>query len=489
MTSVNYGSNFDPVRFVSGIIDAVLANKSVCPRAPELLVESPEELGTGFAGEDALGCFLRLLGMPAIRDDSRIAQKPDQIRPSLLDQDGTLNYFKKTELGAVFASGLATIDERAAIAGAKQTPENYADMIEEPLSPSASVVQTGRKPLLVPPVVDAAIPIFPLSKRTAPLFNDGDAITPDGKRRLSRSFIEHVVYMRTKVFSGDQSDLVNQISELIEKATNNEELAQKLPRQFTLIEKAVVEKILQAMIDCSSKYVAAVASAKKLSAEVAFTIAPIENPEQRSITPLSSDPKIGVTTTVGAKIAKINQALAVQQRLLITLPTEAVNRSDKIRRIEDEIRVTNVKPDVFVSSFVDLLSFERESLERELESAKNEEREKIMQLEKVKRDLIFYTGEFTGLSVFDALAIFYALFTIDIKFVLGLINNDGKNRLKKDKFFKTNQATDGVETDSSATNLIDSTATPEESLKQLSDQIRVAFQLIEFFSSEAKTRN
>ena len=487
------GNDFDPVKFCTSILDTVFANLSQCPRVPQILVTSPEDVGTGEAGESAPNCFLRLLGMPAVRDESEISFNPTKAgdRSEFLthiSQSSTLNYFTQSSFGSRFGEALQATIDRGFFAGKKQTAADYQEMIENPLPISESLTASGRRPKLLPPSVDASVPIFPLSRRVAPSFNSGDFFVSGGRKRLSRPFIEHVIYMRTKVFSGGgDPELVRQISELIEAETGDEELAAKLPSAFTEVERSIVEKFLQAMRQSAKKYAEVLALAKKLQAEVAFETAPVSNPEQRSITPLSSNPEIGVTTSIGAKIQILNKVLAAENAFLVSLPTESVNRADRIRRIEDEIPAQNIKADVFVSEFVDLLGFERASLEEELAQAKQEERAKIMQVEQVKRDLMFYTGEFVGLSIFDVLCIFYAMFTVELRFLIGLLNNDAKERLKSDPFFKTNQASSNVSQDSSAANLIDATAALPESLTKFEEQVKVAFQLSEFFFSEASS--
>lgn len=494
--SFGVGSDFDPIRLASGILETVANYSSDIGSIPNLLVISPEEVGTGQAGEDRMNCFLRLIGFPAIRDEAKIdASRNEQNISggkttflSYVGQSQTLNYVRRSDFGAGFSSALTAVDERGQLLRQKQTPAAYTEMISGPLDVDASISDLGRKAQIVPPVVDAAIPVFPIAKRVAPIFFSGDFLTPDGRSRLSRPFIEHIIYMRMKVFSGAKSELVEQISKLIEKETGDAELAADLPSQFTKIEQLIVEKFIQAIRQSAQKYAAVVAKAKLLASQVAFEVAPVSNPEQRSITPLSSNPEIGITTTsIGAKIQKINEALAEQQSLMISLPTESISRDDRIRRIEDEIVLTNVRADVFVSEFVDLLGFERKSLEAELETAKAEERAKIMELEQVKRDLLFYTGEFTGLSIFDVLCVLYALFTVELKYVIGLLNKSAQDRLKSDKYFKTNQAGDSVQQTSSASNLIDATATMAESIDAVSGQIINAFKLARFFADEART--
>lgn len=489
------GADFDPIQLATSVMDTVSAHLSDCGRFPELLVTSPEELGAGQGGESRLNCFYRLLGFPATREEPKIVQRPETIiggQTSFFDfvtQGDTLNYVTKGAIGARFSEAIAAAAERAAFSGKKQTPADYAIMIQDPLAISSSLTATGRRPVLFPPIVDASVSVFPLAHRVAPLFNNGDFLISGGRRRLSRPFIEHAIYMRTKVFSGGaEATLVKQISDLIKKQTGDEALAAQLPGQFTQVEKSIVEKFIQALRQSAKGYAVSLGLAKKLQSEVAFEAAPVNNPNQRSISPLSSDPTIGVTiTSLGAKIQELSKELARQQSFMISLPTEAVNRADRIRRIEDEIALSNVKADVFVSEFVDLLGFERSRLEAEMAELKQEERAKITQVEQVKRDLMFYTGEFTGLSIFDILCTFYGIFTVELKFLIGLLNEGAKDRLKKDPFFKTNQIGTGLQQDSSAATLIDASATLEESLEKFQSQVEAGFRLAEFFFSEASS--
>ena len=490
------GDDFDPIAFASQIMQTVEGYRSKSGPVSDQIVTSPLQTGAGTAGEDRLNCFYRLIGLPAVRADTLLAlegtedfEKPeaDQLYIRAVSQGGTLNLFKLSHLGLDQASTSQDLQKRSQLANRKQLPIDYQTMFTNPVAISESITgAAGRKPMATPPIVDATIPVFPLNRRVAPAFNDGDFIPLGSQTRLSRPFLEHIIYMRTKVFSGATTELVDQIKKNIIKETGKDNLAQHLPNEFTKIGAAIVRKFVQAFKKSSANYREASGKANELMAKVAFVAIPTSDSSQRSLIPISGSQDVGAEaiagTELGDRIAQLNERMATQDSLIISLPIESINRSDRIRRIEDEIQISNIKDDVFISAFVEIISSERKKLQGELDQARQEEQGKIMELEQVKQELMLYTGEFVGLSIFDVLCVLYALFTIEMRFLLGLLNEDAKTRLKSDEFFKSNQSDPGsTSTTVAAVDLIGSSAKADESLAVLQSQIEAAFDLVESF--------
>jgi len=487
------GNEFDPIEFLTSLLKTIDANRSTIPPDYDRVITSPAQTGTTPQSENRLNVFYRLLGLPATRAKSNLTadelgansaqltqQQAKQLSFQKISQDSTLNLFLASDSGSAsfFANAAAELKSRTEKLSRKQTADDYETMLTSPLPIGASTSDTlakGRRASIIPAVVDAAIPVFPLRSRVAPLFFDGDYTISGGRERLSRPFLQHIIYMRTKVFSGASTELVAQIQSGIREATDDDALT-ALPTKFTKIEALIVNKFIQAIKKSAIRYKEVQQELARLQSEVAFTAAPVDNANQRSITPLSDDPTIGVTTVLGTKIQAIQKQISEQDALLISLPIESVNQSDRIRRIEDDVVLHNVHPDVFVSDFTQLINFERLQLEKQLEEIQDEERSKIQLLEGVKREVLLYSGEFSGLSIFDVLCVLYALFTIEAKFLIGLLNNDAQTRLAADPFFSSGQAKQAS---------LAEKATVVESMDALHNKIKDAFAIASGFFSRA----
>lgn len=449
------GTGFDPTGFMNQIFSIIDSNRSNAGVNYNILSDSPVESGVGnSAGESHLNAFYRMLGLPAVRDEGKIGNL-NQDRFSTkkevniaLSQGFTLNYFRTNSQAQTFKPITDAIIERNNIFNIKTTPDILNTMIISPIDISESVKEKPlRRASLFPTVVDAAIPVFPISRRTAPAFFNGDFITSGGTR-LSRPFIEHIIYMRVK--GGQETKLKDDLIKNIETEITDPDIRSQLIGQINnlgLIEIKIVSKLIQTIKKSAVEYKNTITQLKQLSNEVSFFATPSDNPNQRSIVPVPGQPGTSAKSRkLSAQIDSLNTLINQQDIFILSLPTEAITRSDRIRRIEDDIRITNIKNDVFVSEFAGLITFERADAERRLEQVLAQQSEVINRLEKARRDIVFYTGETTNLSIFDVICVFYALFTLDLKFLINLLNPDAKERLISDPFFSpTEQNGDSAE--------------------------------------------
>jgi hypothetical protein len=176
------------------------------------------------------------------------------------------------------------------------------------------------------------------------------------------------------------------------------------------------------------------------------------------------------------EIAKLKAEIARQNAVAFMLPTEQVKRREEIRRLEHGVSTSNITQDVLISQINNLLTYEIDDLNRRLQEKQHERDEKLTRIEQLKQLLMYYTGEFSGLSIFDVICIIYGLFAIDLEYLLGLLNEDAQKRLKEDEFFRP--------PDSNIQTLFNAEPkTVSESLKALEDKIREAFKIAEAFSS------
>jgi hypothetical protein len=182
-----------------------------------------------------------------------------------------------------------------------------------------------------------------------------------------------------------------------------------------------------------------------------------------------------------SQIALIKLEIVNQTAIAYMLPTEEVKRREEIRRLEHMNTTTNIVNDVLISQLNSLITSEAASLNERLADLNRQRDEKISEAEQYKQLIMYYTGEFSGLSIFDVICVIYGLFSIEFKHLIGLLNADAQKRLAEDEFFRSNDTTSTVVPTQIPTG--DAVPSMSESLKALEEKVREAFKISEGFSN------
>lgn len=443
------GVTFDPSNFMDQIINTVDLNRSDIGSKPEEVIISTADVPNGERVESRLNAFYRLIGLPALRETSKIPNI-SSVTKDQLSQNRTLNYFHDTALEAEVKDALT---KRESLLQAKKVEQDFVTMLKNPLPIGTSVSSNNnqsRRVSIFPLIVDASVPVYPLMKRVAPLFYDGDFILSGASNaRLPRPFLESIVYMRTQVFSGldtgTQNDIIANINAFVTKNVENTEASALTASlfakgiSFNILELQIINKMVQAIQNSAVKYRRAIMKAEDLNHEVRFVPKPRDTPNEKS----GNSNFVDIESTDGSqsiekKISSLELQLEQINLFISALPTEKVKNADITRRIDqDTVGLSNVTSDIFVSEFGGLIAFERAAIEKQLNEVKAERQNRLNQFEVIKKNIMYYSGEITGLSIFDVLCILLALFTIDISDLVALLNQEAQDRLSSSKFYST----------------------------------------------------
>jgi len=470
------GIVFDPANFMRSILSNTNRARSDMGSMPGKVVESTGDEPMGELVESRLNAFYRMIGLPATRNDSiRFLRTKSNLETTdtQLSQNNTLNYFSPGLISVKNSNGEYIDGNKASnlISGRESAlqksvdPEKMVEMVIKPISLDASVKPNqSRRTSLFPMLVDASTPIYPLKKRTAPLFNDGDFILSGASNtRLPRPFIESVIYMRTKVYSGAiyeklKIDLASNIRTFVkgntqplsseEEALTSKELIESLGlgtdnsiENFNLLELELINKLIQAIRKSSMNYRATLNRATELKKQVMFIPEYKENPAE-----ISGNSKKSIEGIVAGSVDKIiyslENQLAELSSFINLLPTNEVKRADTSYRSEGDEVVRNVLPDAFISDFTSLITFDRGHIQSQLAEAKVKRAKILSEYNLLKEGIQYFTGEHTGLSIFDILCVFLALFTILVESLVLLLNKDARERLLNSSFYSFQNDTD-----------------------------------------------
>lgn len=456
------GVTFDPAQLMQSILTTIERFRSDVGTSPGQIVENTLDMSANESVESRLNCFYRLLGLPATRDMSKAIFEPSvaaEERNRKLSQHGTLNYYDdKASVGQVVSSRETSLIKSIE----NRTVQDNIAMIKDPLPLEKLGLEQNsfatRKPSIYPMVVDAATPVFPIQKRVAPLFYDGDFIVSGSSEntRLPRPLLESILYMRTNRFQVDMSSkiemLTNNIQSFVqglpstielspEQTVERSELLESIgikngQADFTLIEAEIINKFIQAIGQSARKYKAVINDAKELNQKVLFKPEPKKSAQEKSGNSTVILEATGNNPSIDARIKELEQEKSELDLLLTLLPTNRVLQADTTYRIAtNQEGFANITPDVFISEFSGLVTFDLDSINKQLREENTKRARSIQKFEVLRRNIQYYSGEGQGLSIFDILCTFLALFTIDLDKLVGLLNNDARSRMQSNKFF------------------------------------------------------
>jgi hypothetical protein len=518
------GVTFNVEGFMDQIFTTVDLNSSDMGTKPNELIDGTLNVVAREKQESRLNTFYRLIGFPATRNEAKISNAESLSREQRrlrLSQQGTLNYFNQADL---FIPGVTqglvgdkvSLREAASrgLISPPKTTEDIIKMIEDPLMITESLLPTSRRISIIPIVVDAATYVVPIKKRMATMFNQGDFILSGASNlRLPRPFLENVIYLRSQRFTEDMAetvgDLLRNLDSFVLSGLADPEQAQNLLNTLgvpelnavdespavntSLVEIEIINKFVQAIKKSADEYRKVRNEAVKLNQEVDFRPAPKDTPKEKAgnsdVVVVGREKKRGIDK----RIADLDTELERVNSLETTLPTARVQQADVNHRIAncDDVG-RNIVRDTFLSEFTNLITFNREALERRKQDDQAERKRKLNDFERLKKRIQYFTGEFTGLSIFDVLCIFLALFTIDLNDLVSLLNQDARDRLQSSKFYTLNP--DPTDTTSvifrendERTALIEAGLTQpvSQGLEALENKVAEHFRLAEAFFNEA----
>lgn len=490
--------SFDALSFAQNLYQVIDSHRSQMPANYFELTIAPSA-SSGGSGETKLNAFYRMIGLPAVTDPVfvRANLKDDEFQRTI-SQDGTLNYFHtiyndEAQDSAIFKK----IRDRNDRLTAAANPERFAEFMYKPIGLSEGVKDSAagqsRRTSIFPLVVDAAVPIYPLSRRIAPSFqhtiNGEDYIVSGSSTRLSRPLIDNIIYMRTKTINNEEgmAELRKQL-EALSKSVGADESGEGVTKDiqdagFTFIDLAIRTKLLQTLKSLANKFRIASSEVQELSAEITFIFKVVSNPQMRSAQ--NSDIQLDIKAgSLDIEIANLKSEIANQNGISFLLPTEQVKRREELRRLEHNLKISNITQDVLISQLTSLITYEVDNLNRKLEEKQHERDEKLSRAEGLKQQLMYYTGEFSGLSIFDVICVIYGLFSIKPEYLVGLLNKDAQVRLMKDEFFRTSDSGEGAKS-------VFGTSPPSvaESLAALEAKVKEAFRIAEgFANTQAQTQ-
>ncbi len=443
------------------------------------LVVTPST-NSGGKGESRINAFYRMLGLPALAP----ASFTTDIQAS---QDRTLNLFSTLGNDQQIRAWLKVRNDEQLT---PVTPEQYRNVFHEPPSfmdsvkPPHDKFDSQTRSSIFPMVVDAAVPIFPLKRRVAGSFKHKDPDTGEDiilagmDRRLSRPLIDHIIYIKFKKLelTENKKQLEDQLRALTSSVTDEEVKKSIQDTQFDFASQLIRNKLIQILKDLAGKFSQASNEARQIASKVKFVPKPSSHPNRRSAQETNADIlDIYTDGEIDQRIKTLKKSIRENESIIYLLPTEEIKRRELGRLAEHALPNNNIADDLLFPQLIDMLSAGATPLREELRRKEAEKDELISRAELIKKQLLYYTGRESGLSIFDVVGVLYGLFSLKEEHLLGLLNKDAFEALKKDEFFKD-----------SGTPV--APASVADSLRALESKVSEAFAIANSFANTTKTR-
>lgn len=365
---------------------------------------------TSSAIESRINAFYRALGLPSIVSNNNILDKrntgnifPSGTFGSEVDINKILDTLRIRELA--FSHPLGE-EEISAVA----RDNNNSILHNAVLDKGKNIRLRGN---MLPMFVNGDVAIFPQSKRVAGAFRTDDEIK-SGKIEYKRPLIETIIIMRLKGEGAQNSQKQNTINTDLIKEGDIDFLntAQSIANIILL----TINNINSVLSDAITKVQDARNNLKGV--DVIPTLANIA--EQKPII------RRKITTVLGKDEIQKASIRDKDNLKKVTLSLLEYNDTSKL----GDGAARNIKNSILGSLLVSIINPQEKNTTTENQEIGEKENKNINILISATKILDLIFGQFSGISGVDIMIVISALFSIKINNLIGLLNDESKNRLK-----------------------------------------------------------
>lgn len=301
---------------------------------------------------------------------------------------------------------------------------------------------------------------------------------PDNSTVLPKPFIETVIRIRMISAVGALDvNALNKITETVRGFTTNigteeyTELANEIEsvintkNKINVLEGLIISKLISSIEQIAKIWVVLQNTQEKYFTKSDFVISVKTDSSKFSTFGKRADTSPNLAINPKCKLGLKLQNLKVQQTLeeakLSLLPSEdsVYGTNSRTSQTKNTLKMSLVTP------FINMLSYNLDKIKKEIQKTENDIKKWLNGTEKLRVELEAMTGEFTGLSVPDVIAVIIALFIIDEKYLIALLDTEVKEEMKKDTRLK---------------DAIESVGNPDglEKAKEATDALEIATQFV-----------
>jgi len=281
-----------------------------------------------------------------------------------------------------------------------------------------------------------------------PFLRDPEEQLVDSETMLPKPFIETVIRTRLVSCSGggsaQQQENKQNFLDSLQQYLGDEDLSSiftgnwKLFTNSDLLERFIVYRLVDSLTQLAAQWVELQKIQERLYTETTFKVVIKTTSSKQSPfgkrTEITADALMAEDSDLGKRLRDLRQKQVKQEALLSLLPTEDVVTNDKNSKIKN---TKNVALATLVTPFVTLISSSLIQIQKQISDINDEIIKKGREVEGLRLQTEMMTGEFTGLSIVDVVIVIMALFMIDKKDLINLLDSDSVEEMKKDPILET----------------------------------------------------
>ena len=344
--------------------------------------------------ESRINAFYRMIGLPAF-------VKPGE---KALMEDNNGNSFTKFFL----QEQIDAIEKRERYATLDKKTENdiYTELKRNKISLEASLTERTSGTLF-PMIVDGSLEIAPTNRRIAKPFLVE-------KTELKRPLIEFIALLRLNDKGIINDILYNDIKEHFKKlGVEDKDL------KLNVAEYRILNELAESLLNMKEIISETVKQLSKESVELRTEYKPKNSTSQAQPEAVGSDGTGSIEKLENEQLQEKNIAESIYSTL---------DYDDSITNLSG---TRNLKNAALASHFLSMISQKIRSVDQKLNETQRIKEKKEERKKSLNRNVDFILGSFSGISGLDIMIIVTALFIIDIKDLLGLLNTKAIERLKE----------------------------------------------------------
>lgn len=298
------------------------------------------------------------------------------------------------------------------------------------------------------PLITSYIKVSPVKNETArPFLQYTRDQLPDSQTILPKPFIENVIRIRLVTAANAENSAGKMKSDDIKaglKAAIGDDVYNELSSETDyilssaeaggMVENLILRRLISALPQLAKKWYELQNKQETLKQDASYTISIQTSSAQGSPfgkrTDISANITLDPNSKYGLQLQSLQKKLAREQALQMLLPSDDTI-SDNSNTTKNTSLVSLITP------FAKLLSPDLEKTQKDIKDIEDKIKKQGQQMEKLRLELEMMTGEFTGLSIIDVVAVIIALFALDKQDLIALLDTDTKTEMKKDKVLET----------------------------------------------------
>jgi hypothetical protein len=479
---INILNKFDVIKFAKDIISEV---ESV--RSYRTVTDEDTKQSYNIPIESRINAFFRLVGLPTFVTLESKGDKDTEGGPLAGDRHLTPGFFgakldqyviKNMEnLGDI--ENLSIIELEAGLAarekelgkiensiGSDESNKNMAKALRSCIPIVPNIPKDDVKPGKVTsvggtfdrivfkrlfPLITSYIDVVPKRNEVARPFVVNETLQQiDNQTPLARPFIETVARIRLvsgsnaldaneKTKNEDVSAAVkNSVGEDSYKEISNDDkdVFESLRSAGTL-ETFVVLKLFESIFQLANKWYVLQKKQEVYFKKIPYLVSVKTTSAKSSMfgkrASVSTDVSLDEKQELAKKYKKINVLIAREEALQTLLPSNDVIQRTNSKTANN--RSTSLG--ALINPFINLLSYNLEQLKKQRKRVENDIKKTVQEVDKLRVELEIMTGEFTGLSMLDVVAVICALFIVENRYLIALLDKEVKDDMKTDPVLKS----------------------------------------------------